>query len=122
MPEGQFSGGRAYYTYTSDSSEVYLILTDKTLGDLEGNGLVKATSANAGLGNLPRRFTPRGVYWQGELNGNIVRKFLVCNPTGSYYQTDSTTALTIDGIAGKITGRKGEQVSFPNFGDEAAAA
>lgn len=114
MPEGQFSGARKSYIYVADDDENYLITLDATLGDLAGTGLVVANQGNAaGLGNVPKRFKPRGVHWQGVLGSRIVRKFLVTNTgdTATLF-TGGAVALTIDGVAGSITGRRGEVQSY----------
>lgn len=114
MPEGQFLGKRVTYNYQmEDGTEVQLVL-DETLGSLAGADLVPAVT---GDGSVPKplRFEPRGVYWQGELDGKIKRKFIPCNPTGSLYLANTSQELTIDGVAGKTTGRKGETLSFPSL-------
>ena len=68
---------------------------------------------NDTLPNLPKRFKPRGVYIQGTVAGQTVRKFLISplndNPT---YAAEASVAVTIDGITYGTTGRKGEQYSF----------
>lgn len=113
MAEGQFSGRRRPYLYTSDSGEVFLLLKDETVGDIAGSGLVRATTANIGNASaVPKRFEPRGVYWQGELNNRVVRKFITCAATGTLYVGNVPQALTIDGVAGSTTGKRGEQLTF----------
>ena len=113
MAEGQFSGRRRPYLYTSDSGEVFLLLKDETLGDIAGSGLVRATTANIGNASAaPKRFEARGVYWQGELNNRVVRKFITCAATGTLYVGNVPQALTIDGVAGSTTGKRGEQLTF----------
>lgn len=121
MPEGQFTGSRQTYVYTNDAGEEYLITTDATLGDLENTGLVVATAANtAGASPAPKRFTPRAVYWQGELDGNVVRKRLVCGAAeADLYGSDISQAVTIDGVAGFTTGRVGEKLSFLRLSEAA---
>ena len=110
MPEGQFTGVRATYEYTADSGTVYLITLDTTLGGLSETGLVPATSATLGV-EKPQSLNLRGVYWQGVLDGRVVRKRLVCNTSGSIY-ADTSQSLTIDGVAGFTTGRVGEKFTF----------
>jgi hypothetical protein len=121
MPEGQFTGERGVYLYTSDGDNVYLVQTDKTLGDLTETGLVAATTGNVGdASSMPKRFKPRVVYWQGELDGKQVRKKLVVNRNSDLVSATTPTAITIDGVAGTTTGRRGEQISFlslPTGGD-----
>lgn len=113
MAEGQFSGRRRPYLYTSDSGEVFLLQKDETLGDLAGAGLVRATTGNIGNASpVPKRFEPRGVYWQGELNDRVVRKFVVCAANGTLYVGNVPQPLTIDGVAGSTTGKRGEQLTF----------
>lgn len=114
MPEGQFSGIRKSYIYVADNDENYLITLDATLGDLAGTGLVAATTVNAaGLSDPPKRFKLRGVHWQGIIGSRVVRKFIVTNTgeTATLY-TSGAAALTIDGVAGSLTGRRGEAESY----------
>jgi len=118
MAEGQYTGQRKAYLYTPDSGDnVYLISTDVTLATLAGTGLVEATTANiANARPAPKRFKPRVVFWQGTLNGRTVRKAIICGTTGAaLYDKDSPQAVTIDGVAGSTTGRRGEKLSFLNL-------
>lgn len=114
MPEGQFTGARENYLYENDGGTNYLITTDATLGGIDTNGLTVATSANAADANpAPKRFKPRVVFWQAELDGRIVRKEIICGDvTADLYASDTSQALTIDGVAGFTTGRRGEKLSF----------
>lgn len=110
MAESQFTGSRAVYEYTADSGTVYLLTLDETLGGITGTGLTRATTGTTGI-NAPKRFEPRVVFWQGVLNGRIVRKSIVCNSSGTLYN-DVSTALTIDEVDGSTTGRRGEKFTF----------
>lgn len=108
MPtSGNTLGVRRYYQYTTDGGNTYKYLTDETLG----------TAMNATLNdtapNLPKRFKPRGVYIQGTVAGQKVRKFVI-SPTSdnTTYAAEASTAVTIDGVNFGTTGRKGEQFSF----------
>ena len=111
MPEGQFSGSRAAYTYTTDAGNDIVICLDETLGSVTGNGLTKLTTAS-NLPGKPMKFSPRVVFWQGELNGKIKRKQIVCNVGSSLYSNAGSANLTVDGVAGVTTGRRGEKQSF----------
>jgi hypothetical protein len=124
MPEGQYSGQRSSYLYTTDFGDVYILSKDVTLANLEGAGLTPATQANAGNANpTPKRFFPRGVYWQGVLDGRIVRKFIVCgSTTADLYQAGISQDLTIDGVVGSTTGRRGEQQTYVRLDIGAAPA
>lgn len=111
MPEGQFLGSRTTYNYTmDDGTEIQLVL-DSTIGGIAGAGLAPATN---GDGSIPKplRFEPRGVYWQGQLGSSIKRKFIPCNDAAALYATNVSTSLTIDGVSGITTGRRGEKLSF----------
>jgi hypothetical protein len=119
MPEGQFTGNRNIYVYRSESGSSYLLQLDETLGDIQGCGLTKANTNSAGS-PAPKRFKPRGVYWQGKLGDKIKRKFLVCAPNSVLYQADRSQKLTIDGVDGSTTGRIGEKLSYLSL-DEAPA-
>ncbi len=113
MAEGQFLGIKGAYVYVDDSARSYVIRRDQTLATLPGTNLRTATTADANLTLLPRGFEPRGVYWQGELNGRIVRKFIVCGtPIGGLYENSGSTDLTVDNIPGVTTGKRGEKASF----------
>ena len=111
MAEGQFSGRKRAYVYVSDANDTYIIRRDATLGDLAGADLEPATTSADGT-SKPTNFKMRGVHWEGILNGRVVRKFLICNRTGEFYQLNQSVALTIDGVPGFITGRRGEVASF----------
>lgn len=118
MPEGQFTGERKTYIYRTDNNEKkYLITTDATLGDLTGTGLVAATTANStDASPTPKGFKPRVVYWQGELDDVVKRKKLICGTTAAtYYNSDVSQSITVDGVAGSTTGRRGERLTFPNL-------
>ena len=110
MAEGQFSGVRKVYEYEADTGDKYLITLDATLGDLAGVGLTAATTATTATA-LPKRLTPRVVFWQGELGGRTVRKSLVCDAASDLY-TGLSQAVTIDGVVGTTTGRRGEKLTF----------
>lgn len=122
MPEGQFTGERAPYLYTADSGDIYIIVTDKTLGDIPETGLIAATTGNVGdATSAPKRFKPRVSFWQGELDGRQVRKTLVTNGGSDLISATTPTAITIDGVAGATTGRRGEKITFmslPAGGDD----
>ena len=117
MPQGQFLGPRKTYIYLSDGGSTYLITTDSTLGDLAGTGLTAAVGGNVGSAQTaPSRFKPRVVFWQGTLNGNIVRKKIICNRDSAFAKLTVSTTLVIDGVTGVITGRRGEKQSFSAIG------
>jgi len=104
-------GPRSYYTYTSDSGTEYSLLIDDTLATVAGTGLVLETSSSTSS-PPPRRFKPRGVFWESNTVG-LSGKFIVCGTIdGALYSNDSSTAVTIDGEVGRTTGRKGEKVSY----------
>lgn len=107
---GNTLGKRAYFRYISDSGTPYNILTDIDLGT--AGGLVEATT---GAPTLPRRFKVRGVYAEATVAGSIVRKFIPTSAESAAYDSDVSTAITVDGVNFATTGRRGEQASFPRF-------
>lgn len=113
MPEGQFLGKKGSYIYTADSGALYVLRRDQTLATLPGVDLPPATVNSDNLQATPQGIKYRGVYWQSELNGRLVRKFIICGSVlSTLYEKDVSTDLTIDGVAGYTTGKKGEAVSF----------
>ncbi len=70
----------------------------------------KTTTASTST-EIPKKIKPRVVYWQGALDGRVVRKALVCNTDGALYNSTSTD-ITIDGVPGSTTGRRGGKVYF----------
>lgn len=115
MPEGQFSGSRKVYEYTTDTDKVVLLQLDETLGSVTGCGLSAATTASEAT-PPPARFKPRIVYWQGVLSGRIVRKQIVCEVDSTLYLSDKSVTVTIDGVVGVTTGRRGEKLSYMKLG------
>lgn len=111
MPEGQFSGTRTAYEYTSDSGDKYLLTLDTTLGSITGTGLTAATTATI-ANPAPKRFKPRVVFWEGTLSGRKVRKKIVCETSGGLYAASTSQPLSIDGVAGATTGKRGEKITF----------
>lgn len=113
MPEGQYTGERSTYEYTSDKDEKFFMVLDDTLGGISQLNMPLA-GGDSTAGNPPKRFKPRVVFWQGVLDGREVRKTLVCNRTSPAYANRSI-AITIDGVQGKTTGRRGERFTFPSL-------
>lgn len=105
-------GSRAWYEYTSDTGTKYGYQTDEDLATAMG-----ATPMTTNLPNLPRRFKPRVVLWEGEdEDGNKIRKELIApTTTTASYATNGSTTIVVDGTSGTTTGRRGEQVSFPRL-------
>lgn len=105
-------GARKKYKYTMDDGTIIKLRLDETLGDLASCGLTAlATGDNAG--NKPVNFKPRVVFWQYvAADGKISRKELVCAPTAPAFVSVDNFTLTIDGLQGQTTGRRGEQISF----------
>ena len=118
MGVGQFTGGRSAYIYENDAGGTYLLSLDTTNASLAGTGLVLATTATAGTASpKPANFKPRGVYWQATAAPIGARKFLTCGDvTASLYASETSQALTVDGVAGITTGRVGEKMSFMVIG------
>lgn len=117
MAEGQFTGQRSGYLYTDDAGREYLLQLDNTLATVANNGLVRATTANSGSAeNKPIRFQPRGVHWESTVAATPGRKFLICGTAlATLYASNVPVTITIDGVAGVTTGRKGERYSYLNL-------
>lgn len=114
MPTGQFTGPRDQYVYTTDTGAKYVLTLDADLAGLSGGLTVFDPAAPGAAVPAPRRFRPRGVYWQGTAAGYTTkRKFLVAGtPSDPIYASNTSQAITIDGVAGRTTGRRGERLSF----------
>lgn len=111
MPEGQYVGPKASYIYTSDNGTQFAMYRDTDLVLGGATGLEPYTETASFAFPLPRGLKPRGVYWLGYIGSRPVRKFLICGSLDApLYITDSSTSLTIDGIPGAITGKKGESL------------
>jgi hypothetical protein len=104
---GQTLGPRAFYQYTNDAATNYSLLLDETTA--EAAGLTK----NDTFPNKPLKFKPRGVYIEATIDGNKVRKFLVCQANSPLYNKNVTSEVTIEGEVFDTTGRRGESLSFP---------
>lgn len=106
MPQGQTTGPRRYFRYTDDDGAQSSVLLDETLGELGGLVL------DDNLPPPPRRFRLRGVYVQGTVAGEVVRKFIVCAPDSGLYRSNNSQPVAIDGVTFRTTGRRGERLSF----------
>lgn len=114
MPVGQFTGTRGKYVYTSDTDDEYILEMDTTLAALSSTLTAFNPASPGDATPAPKRFKPRGVHWQGTAAGfEGKRKFIVCGTTeDTLYDTSVSATLTIDGAAGKTTGRRGETLTF----------
>lgn len=109
---GQRLGAKKKYKYEMDDGTQIRLLLDETLGDLAGTGLTALTTADV-VQNKPTNFKPRAVYVQAiDADGNVARKRIVCNSTGSLYASNSEQNIDIDGESFQTTGRVGESYSF----------
>lgn len=115
MP-GNTLGARRYYAYTSDTGTQYKYLTDESLGEAVDAVL------NDTLPDFPRRFKPRAVYVEAEVDGDFVRKRVVCPlVTTPAYAAEGSTTIDIDDVEFKTTGRRGERKTFGSNPAEEAA-
>lgn len=119
MPEGQYSGDRAKYVYTSDDGTLYRLNLDVTLATVQTSGDTPAgtelvpDTPGSGAVNKPTNFKPRVVHWQGTLDGAPKRKSIICGkPTTGMYASKTAQLMEIDGVVGVITGRRGEQLTY----------
>jgi hypothetical protein len=111
MAEGQYIGQKASYIYVSDNLTSYAMYRDTDLALTTLTGLEPYTVGAPFANPLPRGFQPRGVYWLGYIGQRAVRKFLICGTVDSpLYATDSSQAVTIDGIVGFTVSRRGEKL------------
>ena len=113
MGVGQYLGPKSKVVYTADSGEKYLLTRDD---DLCGTALPKVDlpkyTDQEDVGFAPPRFKPRGCYWKADA-APFYRKFLICGTvTAEAYDATAPVAMTIDGIAGKTTGVRGERVTY----------
>jgi len=110
MPEGQFSGSRSAYVYTSDAEELYILQLDDTLASIAGTDLDDYTG-QADAKPAPKRFKPRIVYWEN--TDRTKRKRIVCGKTdATLYAQEKSSSLTVDGTTGFTTGRVGEKLTY----------
>lgn len=108
---GQRLGKKDRYTYTADDGQKFALKLDITLASNDGQSLTASTTADNAT-NKPQNFKPRGVFWQANIDGGVVRKFLVCNANGTLYTAKTQTTVTIDELEGYTTGRRGETLTY----------
>lgn len=104
-----------------DDGTIIKLRLDATYGDLAACGLDALTTAD-NAGNKPTNFKPRVVYWQSspftlDADGNqieqtVVRREFVCDANSDAFTSPDQFSITVDGIAGQTTGRRGEVISF----------
>jgi hypothetical protein len=111
MGLGQFTGSKVKVAYTSDNGAVYNMSVDADLI----TAAQSLPAATAGVGSSkPLGIKLRGVHWKATgagFEGSV--KFLVCGSVDApLYSSDAPQAVTIDGVTGITTGRRGETLSF----------
>lgn len=110
MGLGQYLGTRTAYVYTSDNETEYVVRLDDTLATLSGTGFTDFTTASTATAK-PAGLTMRYVLWQS--SDGVYRKKIHCGQNdAALFANDTSTALTIDGIAGFTTGRVGEKMTY----------
>lgn len=114
MGLGQFTGPRLKYAYENDLGATIVLRLDATNVIADSAMPVYDPAVNTEAIGKPLGFKPRGVYWQATAAGfEGKRKFLICgDPLAVLYSSDVSRAVTIDGVAGITTGRRGEVQSF----------
>lgn len=114
MGYGQFTGPRLKYAYEDDLGQIVVLRLDST-NVIPNSALPVYDPAvqDTAIGK-PLGFKPRGVYWQGTAAGfENRRKFLICGDiTAVLYSSNVPQIVTIDGVAGITTGRRGEVQSY----------
>lgn len=114
MPDGQFLGTRGKYVYTDDGGKDLILTVDNSLAAISTT-LSAFDPANPGTAvPAPRRFKPRGLWWQGTAAGYTTRrKFIIIGDISEgKYGVNVPAAFQIDGIDGKFTGRRGEKMTY----------
>lgn len=114
-------GPKKKYKYIMDDGTVIKLRLDATYGDLAEAGLDELTTADNAT-NKPLNFTPRIVFWQSDADqvdgegGTVAqavrRRQIVCAADSTLFTSVDQQNLTIDGVSGYTTGRKGEQITF----------
>jgi hypothetical protein len=114
-------GPKKKYKYTTDAGVVIKLRLDATYGDLPEAGLEELTTADEAQFK-PDYFSPRVVFWQsdaeqddgqgGTTTAAVRRRQIVCAADSTLYTSVDQQNLTIDGVSGYTTGRKGETQSF----------
>lgn len=109
---GNILGGRSYYQYEGEDGTNYSLLVD------DSNAAAMGMVADDSFPAPPRRFKPRVVFAEVQLANRVARKQLIA-PTGATaaYASNTTTVVTVDGVAYNTTGRRGETLSFPRNSD-----
>ncbi len=115
MGVSKFSGIKAAYLYPADDGRTYLILRNVVLASIPGCNLKRASVNSPNAGSIPKGLKCRGVYWQGILDGRRVRKFLICGTSSALYESMGSVEVTIDGVVGVTTRRRGEVASYPKL-------
>jgi len=114
MGYGQFTGPRLKYAYEDDLGNTVVLRLDSTNVIANSAMPVYDPAVNTEAIGKPLGFKPRRVYWQGTATGfENRRKFLICGDiTAVLYSSNVPQVVTIDGVAGVTTGRRGESQSY----------
>jgi len=101
--------------YQMDSGVFIIIKVPKYLADVADAGL---TPVAGGEERRPFRFRPRVAFWEatlpaaGGLPERVIRRSIPFNPSADIISDLTSREKAVDGIAGMITGYRGEKRTY----------
>ena len=109
---GNRLGPRAYFNYTTDDDEAFMVLLDESVAEALGN--TKSTLPLTVIQRSQKRpYVLRTVLVEDPVSG--ARKEVVIGDRNSSFMTqDVSVNVSINGVAFNVIGRKGEQKFFPS--------
>lgn len=106
------------FDYVLDNGNTVQLVLSETL-DTVSELMINLTNESSTAPSAPPRFEPRVVYWV-ENGGQNRRRELVCNAASPLFQANTSMSLSLGGVAGRTTGKRGERLTFPPTGHSSA--
>lgn len=115
MPAG-IRGQSVKVRYTTDTGVNIALSVPKYIADIPGTGLGTPDGTE---GAKPARFKPRVVFWEAIVAnvdptkpGQLIRRQIPFNAGALIIAANATVPVTVDGINGDTTGRRGEKLTY----------
>ena len=109
---GNRLGPRAYFNYTTDDDETFMVLLDESVATALGN--TKSTIPLTVIQRTQKRpYILRTVIVEDPVS-DARKEVVIGDPDSPFMEQDVAVNVSINGVAYNVIGRKGEQKFFPS--------
>ncbi len=113
---GNRLGPRAYFDYTTDDNETFMVLLDESVAEALGND--KSTIARTVIQRSQKRpYVLRTVIVEDPQSG-ARKEVVIGDPDSTFMSQDVAVNVQINGVSYNVIGRKGEYKFFPSVSEQ----